>query len=88
MTYSPVHKCLPKTSCTENLGNHKNFDEYDVSYKQVAFFTEMKQKENSKWPTLKIQNGRLKKPSFSISANSQYFLMKFSWIGPWLSSIA
>ena len=35
----------------------------------------------------KIQNGRLKKTSFSCFANSQYFFMKFSWIGPWVSRI-
>merc|ERR1711894_755524 len=50
-------------------------------------FTEMKQKKNSKWPTKKIQNGRLKKTSFSSSANSQYIFMKFSWSGPWVSRI-
>ena len=44
-------------------------------------------KKNSKWPTKKIQNGRLKKTSFSSSANSQYFFMKFLWIGPWVSRI-
>ena len=36
---------------------------------------------------LKIQNGRLKKPSFSSSPNSQYFFMKISGIGPWVSRI-
>ena len=35
----------------------------------------------------KNQNGRLKKTSFSSSANSQYFFMKISWIGPWVSRI-
>ena len=33
----------------------------------------------------KIQNGRLKKSSFSSSANSQYFLAKISWIGSLIS---
>ena len=32
-------------------------------------------------------NGRLKKNSLSSSANSQYFFMKISWIGPWFSKI-
>jgi hypothetical protein len=41
---------------------------------------EMKQKK-------KNQNGRLKKTSFSSSANSQYFFMKISLIGPWVSKI-
>ena len=44
-------------------------------------------KKNFKMADLKIQNGRLKKDSFSSSANSQYFFMKFSWIGPWVSRI-
>jgi hypothetical protein len=35
----------------------------------------------------KIQNGRLKKSLFSISANSQYFFAKISWIGPLVSRI-
>ena len=59
----------------------------DASYKRAAFFTEMKEKkfkmadiENSKWPTQK-------KNSFSSSDKSQYFFMKSSWIGPWVSRI-
>ena len=35
----------------------------------------------------KIQNGRLKKRSFFKIANSQYFLVKILWIGPWISRI-
>ena len=35
----------------------------------------------------KIQNGRLKKRSFFNSVNSQYFFVKISWIGPWVSRI-
>ena len=45
---------------------------------------EAKEKKNLK---KKFQNGRLKKRSFSISANSQYFFSKFSWMGPWVSRI-
>ena len=36
---------------------------------------------------IKFQNGRLKKRSFSSSANSEYFFSKISWIGPWVSRI-
>ena len=36
-------------------------------------------KKKSKWLT--------QKRSFSSSANSQYFFMKISWIGPWVSRI-
>ena len=49
----------------------------DTSDKRAGFFTEVKQK--------KIQNGRLKK--FKMAANSQYFFIKFSWIGPWVTRI-
>ena len=35
----------------------------------------------------KIQNGRLKKTIFFKIANSQYFFVKISWIGPWVSRI-
>jgi len=51
----------------------------DASYKRAAFFTEMKQK--------KIQNGCLKKTSFSSSTNSQHFFMKLLWIGSWVSRL-
>ena len=33
----------------------------------------------------KKQNGRLKKRSFFKIANSQYFFVKISWIGPWIN---
>ena len=35
----------------------------------------------------KIQNGRLKKTEIFNSPNSQYFFMKISWIGSWVSRI-
>ena len=35
----------------------------------------------------KNQNGQLKKNEFFNFANSQYFLSKISWIGPWVSRI-
>ena len=63
----------------ENQGNHQNFDTSFLTYKCWLIFMAMKRK--------KIQNGRLKKGSFSISANSQYFFSKISWIGPWVSRI-
>ena len=42
-------------------------------------------KKKFKMADIKIQNGRLKKTLFSSSANSQYFFMKFLWIGSWVS---
>jgi hypothetical protein len=44
--------------------------------KAFGRFNKMKQKN---------QNGRLKKGSFSRSANSQYFFVKNSWIGSWVN---
>ena len=43
-------------------------------------------KKNFFWKN-KIQNGRLKKRSFFKIANSQYFFVKISWSGPWVSRI-
>ena len=70
----------------ENQGNHQNFDTSLLTYKCWLIFMAMKQKKIF-FLKKKIQNGRLKKRSFSISANSQYFFSKFSWMGPWVSRI-
>ena len=54
--------------------------------KPKVFF--IRKKQNKKFFfEKKIQNGRLKKRSFFKIANSQYFLVKISWIGPWVSRI-
>ena len=53
----------------------------------LHFSMRWSKKKKFKMADLKIQNGRLKKNSFSSSANSQYFFMKFSWIGPWVNRI-
>ena len=58
----------------------------DASYEWATFFR-WDEVEKSKWPTQKIQNDLLKKTLFSSSANSQYFFMKISWIGPWVRRI-
>ena len=39
------------------------------------------------WSKKKFKMADSKKTSFSSSANSQYFFMKISWIGPWVSRI-
>jgi hypothetical protein len=52
-----------------------------------GLFDKMKLKKKSKKIKKKIQNGHLKKRSFSSSANSQYFFVKILWIGPWVSRI-
>ena len=53
----------------------------------IGRFSLGKSKKKNFFSKKKIQNGRLKKTSFSSSANSQYFFMKISWIGPWISKI-
>ena len=51
MTYSRVHKSsdsfFSKILEKPSIVQKKN----DTSYKRAGFFTEMKQKKNSKWPT-------------------------------------
>ena len=85
-TYSRVHKSsdsffskiLEKPSIV-----HKKM----IPHIKGLHFSMRWSKKKFKMADLKIQNGRLKKTSFSSSANSQYFFMKFSWIGPWVSRI-
>jgi hypothetical protein len=48
--------------------------------KSQADFDWEKTKQNN-------QNGRLKKPAFFRTANSQYFFAKISGIDPWVSRI-
>ena len=55
--------------------------------KAFGLFYKMKQKKSKIKNQKKIQNGRLKKRSFSSSANFQYFFVKILWIGPWVSRI-
>ena len=52
----------------------------------LLVFFEMKQKKIF-FLKKKFQNGRLKKRSFFKIANSQYFFVKISYIGPWVSRI-
>ena len=82
-SYTVLQKYRHTRNFFGNQGNHQNFEKSLLSYKLSLISIGMKQKKieekNSKWPT--------KKTSFSNSANSQYFFMKFSWIGPWVSRI-
>ena len=52
----------------------------------LLVFIEMKQKNFFFWKQ-KFKMADSKKNSFSSSANSRYFFMKISWIGPWNSRI-
>ena len=55
--------------------------------KTFGVFIEKKQNKNIfEQPNNKKQQNN--KMSFQGSANSQYFVMKISWIGPWESRIA
>ena len=86
LKYSRVHKSsdsffskiLEKPSIVQKkMIPHRNGLHFSMNWSKKKF----------KMADLKIQNGRLKKTSFSSSANSQYFFMKISWIGPWFSRI-
>ena len=54
--------------------------------KAFGLFNKMKKKKYF-FLKKKIQNGRLKKSAFFKTANSQYFFVKISCIGPWVSRI-
>ena len=84
--YSGVQIRWQRVFWAGNQGIHQNFDKSLLTYKCWLIFMRMKQKKIFFFEK-KIQNGRLKKRSFSSSANSQYFFMKISWIGPWVSRI-
>ena len=51
--------------------------------KAFGLFIEKKKNEQHNNQKQKAKN----KMSFSSSANSQYFFIKISWIGPWVSRI-
>ena len=53
--------------------------------KAFSLFIDKNKKKISKNPITK--NKKQNKMSFSSSANSQYFLTKILWIGPWVSRI-
>ena len=84
--YSGVQIRWQRVFWAGNQGIHQNFDKSLLTYKCWLIFMSMKQKKNF-FLKKKNQNGRLKKRSFSSSANSQYFFMKISWIGPWVNRI-
>ena len=68
--YSRVHNSIGRFFGAGNQDNHQNFEINDTSYERAAWFH---------WDEAKkFQNGRLKKTSFSSSANAQYFYMKIS----------
>ena len=62
-----------------NHHNHKNWIPSILIHNLWLIFMGMKQKKN--------QNGRLKKRSIFKIANSKYFFVKISWIGPWVGRI-
>ena len=47
-SYSPVHKCWPKTSCAGNQGNHQNFDP-SLQPKKLTDFHGDEAKNITKW---------------------------------------
>ena len=59
----------------------KNLDKKDTSYETQGCFHWIFILFLFFWKKKSNQNGRLRKSSFSTSANSQYFFEKISWIG-------
>ena len=70
-----------------NQVNHQNFKKKMIPHTKHKVFFIRKNKTKIFFWKKKIQNGRLKKRSFFKIANSQYFLVKISRIGPWVSRI-
>ena len=69
-----------------NQGNHQNFEKSLLFHKSGLIFIGIKQIFFFFWKK-KFKMAHSKKTSFSSSANSQYFFMKISWIGPWVGRI-
>ena len=69
---------FPPSFLAVNHQYHKNWIPSMITHNLWLIFMGMKQK---------IQNGWLKKTEFFNSANPQYFFVKISWMGPWVSGI-
>ena len=74
-TYTVLHMFRQVLFWAENQDNHQNFKKTLLSYKLWLVFMQMKHFFFFFFEK-KIQNGRLKKCSFSSSANSQYFFLQ------------
>ena len=82
--YSVAHNSIHPPDFFGNYGNHRNFFPSLVSYWMWLIWIGMKQKKVFE---KKNQNGRLKKIEIFNPANSQFFFVKFSGIGPWVGAI-
>jgi hypothetical protein len=85
LMYSPVHKCWPKTSLLETRVIIK-FRPILATQQPLTAFHGIKLKKKI-FLKKKIQNGPLKKNYVFKTVNSQYFFVKLSRIGPWVSRI-
>ena len=85
-SYTVLHMFRQVLFRAENQSNHQNFEKSLLFYKLGLVFMEMKQKKKF-FLKKKFKMADSKKSSFSNSANSQYFFVKISWIGPLASRI-
>ena len=84
--YTHAHLWFPPLFLAVNHHNIENWVPSILTHNLWLIFMGMRQKKIF-FLKKKIQNGRLKKRSFFNSVNSQYFFVKISWIGPWVSRI-
>ena len=84
--YNVLHMFRQVLFGAENQGNYQNFQKSLLTNKLWDVFMGMKQNFFF-FLKKKIQNGRLKKSAFFKIANSQFFFVKISWIGPCVSRI-
>ena len=84
--YSVSHNFIYPMLFAGNQGNHQNFIPSLVCHKLWLIWIGMKGKKIF-FEKKKNQIGQLKKTQIFTSANFQYFFVKISWIGPWVSRI-
>ena len=87
-TYTPGWNVRGEWFLDGNHGNHKNFYLCLISKNFWLILMELKQKSFFFffWK-IKFKMADLKKSAFFKIANSKYFFLKISWIGPWVSRI-
>ena len=80
--YTHAHLWFPRSFLAVNHYNNKNWVPCILTHNLWLILWGWSKKNQNQ-----NQNGRLKKTEFFNSANSQYFFVKISWIGPWVSRI-
>ena len=84
--YTHAHLWFPPSFLAVNHHYNKNWVQSILTHNLWLIFMGMKQKKFF-FEKIKFKMADLKKRSFFKIANSQYFFVKISWSGPWVSRI-